>query len=266
MENVILSAAFTEESVGKTEHFHDCHQIIYLEEGEAEIIINGRKYTASAGSAAIISRFEMHSVAIKSAACPRYLLRISPTPVPGIDAHLFSVLVNRPVGFDHVFPLQNDKDTVSGLLKRIVSEAAGTKPDHTAMENLLFSELLIYIFRDNPRLFVSAASTNLSTVDQIKELFESADSAPYTLESLADRFHLSPFYLSHLFKNVTGISVMNYLLSCRMAHAKRLLADSDCSVDKIVSSCGFSDASNFCRIFKKQTGMTPGMFRKLNRH
>ena len=116
------------------------------------------------------------------------------------------------------------------------------------------------------RLFVSAASANLSTVDQIKELFESADSAPYTLESLADRFHLSPFYLSHLFKNVTGISVMNYLLSCRMAHAKRLLADSDCSVDKIVSSCGFSDASNFCRIFKKQTGMTPGMFRKLNRH
>jgi AraC-like DNA-binding protein len=55
---------------------------------------------------------------------------------------------------------------------------------------------------------------------------------------------------------------MEYLQSCRMANAKRMLAQTDYSVGEIVEKCGFSDNSNFSRTFKSLNGMSPTDFRK----
>ncbi|MBQ8793661.1 MAG: helix-turn-helix transcriptional regulator, partial [Clostridia bacterium] len=57
------------------------------------------------------------------------------------------------------------------------------------------------------------------------------------------------------------ISVMDYLLSCRIAAAKNMLAKTDKSISEIVESCGFSDNSNFNRTFKKLNNMSPSEFR-----
>ena len=60
----------------------------------------------------------------------------------------------------------------------------------------------------------------------------------------------------------TGMSVMEYLLSCRMASAKRMLAGTQMGIGEIVERCGFSDNSNFSRTFKALNGMSPTDFRK----
>ena len=54
---------------------------------------------------------------------------------------------------------------------------------------------------------------------------------------------------------------MGYLQSCRMAAAKKYLAETDLEVGAIVDKCGFSDSSNFSRSFKRVTGSTPTKFR-----
>lgn len=55
---------------------------------------------------------------------------------------------------------------------------------------------------------------------------------------------------------------MEYLKSCRMANAKQMLAETECSMGEIVERCGFSDGSNFSREFRKLTDMSPSDFRK----
>ena len=77
--------------------------------------------------------------------------------------------------------------------------------------------------------------------------------------------YLSPSHMSHLFKKITGRSVMGYLLDCRMAKAKQLLTHTDDTIAEIVEKIGFADSSNFSRTFKAVTGKTPRDFRRENR-
>jgi AraC-like DNA-binding protein len=83
----------------------------------------------------------------------------------------------------------------------------------------------------------------------------------FSLASLSEEYGMSVSHLSHLFKRITGNSVMGYLLSCRLAGAKKYLAETPMEIGHIVEKCGFTDASNFSRTFRRQTGLTPSQFR-----
>lgn len=84
-----------------------------------------------------------------------------------------------------------------------------------------------------------------------------------TRYSLAEIVHLSPDYLSHLFKQKTGFSLTNYIIEERIRESKRLLSDKKISIRDIAITCGFQNVSYFSRQFKKSTGMTPREFRRL---
>ena len=83
-----------------------------------------------------------------------------------------------------------------------------------------------------------------------------------TLSTLAGYAHLSPNYLSELFRSETGSTVMQYLTGLRIGYAKKLLSSTTLSVTDICFSCGFSSLSNFMKSFKNHTGFSPLNYRK----
>lgn len=82
------------------------------------------------------------------------------------------------------------------------------------------------------------------------------------LDEVAESVHISPYYLSHLFREELGITFIEYLTRTRIEHAKRLLSSSGMSVTSIAHKVGYDDAGYFSRIFKKVTGHTPAGYRK----
>lgn len=82
-----------------------------------------------------------------------------------------------------------------------------------------------------------------------------------SLESLSERFSISKYYLSHLFRHETGMSVMQFCIERRILCACRLLR-SELTISRICAECGFSSQSYFSSVFKKQIGKTPGQYRK----
>src|SRR5690606_13820518 len=85
-----------------------------------------------------------------------------------------------------------------------------------------------------------------------------------TIDSIAKALNLSKSYLSHLFKEITGFTVMEYLMATRLSQAKYMLALEPNKPLKDVSfDCGFESASHFSRYFKSKVGMTPKDYRKL---
>jgi two-component system response regulator YesN len=64
--------------------------------------------------------------------------------------------------------------------------------------------------------------------------------------------------LSRTFKQETGSTVMDYIITRRVDKAKELLHDPAMSIKRAAESVGYSDLTYFHRVFKKITGMTPG--------
>ncbi|MDJ0948238.1 MAG: AraC family transcriptional regulator [Alphaproteobacteria bacterium] len=81
-----------------------------------------------------------------------------------------------------------------------------------------------------------------------------------TLDDLARDAGLSRFHLLRVFRHATGITPHVYLMSRRVARAKRLLGDGQGLAETAVD-CGFFDQSHFTRVFKSHVGVTPGHYR-----
>ncbi len=78
----------------------------------------------------------------------------------------------------------------------------------------------------------------------------------------ANVFHISAGYLSQLFKRYHEESFSDYLIQCRMAHARKLLEHTDFSVKQVADSSGFRDYVHFVRQFRRLNGMAPGRYRR----
>ena len=83
-----------------------------------------------------------------------------------------------------------------------------------------------------------------------------------TLSELAEQLDLTPGYLSGLMKKYIGKTFSEYLTYLRMEQAKKLLRETHDKIYAVAVAVGYEDAFYFSRIFKRETGMTPGDWRK----
>ncbi len=82
-----------------------------------------------------------------------------------------------------------------------------------------------------------------------------------TLDDICAYIHTSKYYFCRIFKEAMGVTVMEYLLSTRLAAARSMLAESSLTVSRIAEECGFSCLSYFCQVFKEKTGLTAKKYR-----
>ncbi|MGG4093489.1 helix-turn-helix domain-containing protein [Paenibacillus lautus] len=82
-----------------------------------------------------------------------------------------------------------------------------------------------------------------------------------SLEMLGEQYQLSAKYVSKLFKENTGQRFVDFLIDIRMKEAKRLLTETDYSVQEIAERVGYAHAISFTRVFKRTAGVTPGEYR-----
>jgi AraC-like DNA-binding protein len=82
-----------------------------------------------------------------------------------------------------------------------------------------------------------------------------------SVPQLARQVFLSQSRLQHLFKETTGMSLLEYLLLIRIDHACTLLRESRMPITHVAAQVGFHDRAYFARQFRKKTGVTPLRYR-----
>ncbi len=85
-----------------------------------------------------------------------------------------------------------------------------------------------------------------------------------SLERLAKRLHLPARSLSAAINSTRGMNVSQYVNGFRVAHAARLLRESDLSVTKVAEQSGFLTRSNFYREFQRVHGTSPAQYREMS--
>lgn len=94
----------------------------------------------------------------------------------------------------------------------------------------------------------------------------------YYMEDLSISFfsgktNFNPSYLSRIFKLETGKGFIQQLIDIRIKHAQRLLVTTGLHASEIGEKVGYSDKNHFGKIFKKEIGLPPGVYREqMNRH
>lgn len=82
-----------------------------------------------------------------------------------------------------------------------------------------------------------------------------------TLNAIADSVGFSKYYISRLFKQHMGVTIIDYLIKVRLDKAKELLGKGDYSIKQICFMIGYSDPNYFTWSFKKYLGVSPIKYR-----
>jgi AraC family transcriptional regulator, transcriptional activator of pobA len=89
--------------------------------------------------------------------------------------------------------------------------------------------------------------------------------APLSLRDVAEAVHRSPAHLTTLVRKATGRSVGAWIITHRLAEARRRLLHTDELVDVIAERVGYQDPTHFIRMFRRAHGVTPSAWRAKNR-
>ncbi len=86
--------------------------------------------------------------------------------------------------------------------------------------------------------------------------------APITLEHISSEAGFSPFHFIRLFQAVYRQTPHQYLVQQRIDKAKLLLASGDLSINDICYQVGFESLGSFSTLFRRETGLSPRLYRK----
>lgn len=98
-------------------------------------------------------------------------------------------------------------------------------------------------------------------LEETRELLHARFAEPLTHDVMARAVGVHPVHLATVFRQRFGCTIGEYVRRLRIDFASRQLADSNDSLCLIGLAAGFVDQSHFSKVFKRQTGLTPGQFR-----
>ena len=134
-----------------------------------------------------------------------------------------------------MFPSPLSDAVTSSILKRLLCHVAQSAKTLDDPSSVLAHEIMLYIKKNYD-----------------KELTNSVISAEFGYHS---------YHLNKIFKDNMGTTIHQALLGERVSIAKNLLRTTSLSVESIAHEVGFAERSQFCTVFKKHTGKTPGEYR-----
>ena len=108
----------------------------------------------------------------------------------------------------------------------------------------------------------SPATNNLSdSVIKARTMIWNHSHQRLSVEMIAKEIGISRRTLERHFGEQTGSTVLQEILSCRIARAKRMLAETNVPIKYVAHSAGFTSVSNLCKVFRRELDLTPGEYR-----
>ena len=126
------------------------------------------------------------------------------------------------------------------------------------LEQLLTS----FFNRINDYIRQKRTSLNYQLVEEIRLYLNENFTEEITLSAMANRYNISPSYLSLLFTERTGKNFIDYLTERRIKKAKELLKHTDLKIYEISNSVGYRDSFYFSNCFKRVVGVSPSEYRE----
>lgn len=248
------------------EHYHLSYEILYIVEGEAEFIINNKKYIAKKNSLIFISPLEKHTSLITKTPYKRYYIWFDNDYFYTLTKYpvLFSILKYHKNDFTHVLDFSNKENMpIENILSSMLNEFNFKQPLWNVKIDFFIIDMLIHVYRNYPQHFLNSNNTNTAkTILEIQQYIEHNYFLDVNLENISKEFFISKYYLSKMFKEITGFNFKEYVIIYRLQKAKELLETTDKTISSISLDIGFNNVNQFIKLFRIKENCTPLQYRK----
>lgn len=233
----------TRENFSYPLHLHQSFELIYLEEGEMHISINGKSYSLNAGQAVFIFPNQVHSMHSKNS--KHTLFIFSPHLIQS-----FYVDRSGKLPKDNLFAIPHTLIEQLGL--------CSSQSSKYELKGLLYTICGLF---DKQREYYSVALSKENTLFQILFYIENHFKENCSVYEIAKNTSLNSDYLSRLFKQKLGVSCKNYVNLRRLSYATYLLTNTNETCLSCALDSGFSSLRSFNRNFKKHFGLSPMQYK-----
>lgn len=222
-------------------HTHDYVEIFYFAGGRADIVTTDQTYHVALYDMIVYPVGTPHSV------------RWQTDQV----RHTYSLGLVAP-GFTpgHTLHLRDTDGTLKWLVEQIHREYNAKVRDEALA--LCYAQALLRLIARR----TGDAPASADPVERVQQFIEENYMQALTLKTLAALLPVSESYLSRVFRRQTGMTCMQYLQQVRVEAARRLLQQTDLSVEAVAGAVGYVSSKHFARVFREAVGQSPRAFRQ----
>ena len=241
-------------------HKHDDHlEIVFVVKGEGIHFIGGKKYHTKAGDILIFNPNVLHDeTAQMDSNMEVYCCGISQLYIKGMEPN-------------HLFNTKEAAVIFSGEQQEIIHKILDIMFFHIKTSRQNANELCHYLLSSLLSILVELPKNHQrnfniekqTIMNKVRSYLEQNFTQTLSLEEIAERFKISPFYLSRLFKEEIGFSPIQYLNRLRIGAAQSLLMETNLPITQIAIDVGYENITYFSTFFSKMTGVTPTLYRDL---
>ena len=237
------------------QHSHDFCEILYVAGGAGEAILEGKKFRLAPGDLVVVNPGTLHEERSDAKVPLRLIfLAIRDFAVPGLPAGCLSQEKYR------VLSCGEYQYKMDIYLRELLQETSSQIEFYQEISQGLVSALLVLVMR-LIRINPEDEAALSQECQKIKEYLDQNFTSPITLDSLSETVYISKHYLSHLFKEQTGVSPIKYLTSKRMEKACELLSETELPVSEVSKAVGYENPLYFSQVFKRIYGISPVKYR-----
>ncbi|MBE6601600.1 MAG: helix-turn-helix domain-containing protein [Ruminococcaceae bacterium] len=235
-------------------HFHEKHELYYLEKGKTKYFIENELFLLEAGDMIFVPKQTFHKTDnSEDSGVERILFTFDDADL-GEDMQKYLSLLYK----QKLIRMPPDKQyEVQSIFRQISQEEEKKQIDYAKMQQLYFKQLLILISRHCEKAPEASQDPTLMLVQDIAKYISEHVSADLSLSALSRKYALSACYLSRTFKENTGIGLNEYINISRITLAEQMLLSSKMTVTEVSFACGYNDSNYFSSVFKKLKGVTP---------
>ncbi len=157
-----------------------------------------------------------------------------------------------------------DKERLASTYRYLRKLAAESDATGVRLKQHLLNDLLRMLELDRART-TQSQDTGDELMREAKRLLIEAGLEPFPMSLAAKRLGLTPVQLTRRFRSAFGMTPSSFLTERRLSEACRLLEETDLGLDEIARQCGYENGFYLSRVFRKNRGIRPSVYRRTYR-
>lgn len=247
-----------------TMHRHRTYELYYMVKGQREYFIEDRFFMVKEGDFVLIPRNVFHRTDGEGGL--RYLVHFSENYLRKFFAEetLSGLLGKIPFLFRGETRV---REQLTGILAAMLAEFRQAEEAQQPQDELKLSGYvyqLLYTMAYSANIYVPHAYSDERITRIIQYINENFNRIT-DIDQIAEHFFISKYHLCRFFRKNLGIPLVAYLNTIKITQACTMMKQGCSNMTQIAMECGFNSSSYFCKVFKKERGISPTEYRKKHR-